>query len=100
MNVIAQAVKNQIEDETETPVDDAFGVFDVRPERLVWKETEDGILYVGDSARNPESVVRIELNPTNPQHFDTLVLDEEPDSWNDWTVLSEPGSAVAEPQYD
>lgn len=100
MNVLAQAVTNQIEDETETPVDDAFSVFDVRPERLVWKETEDGILYVGNDDLTPDSVVRIELNPTSPQHFDILVLDEEPEEWTNWRVLSEPASAIAEPQYD
>lgn len=73
-----------------------FDGFDARLENLFWKESDDGVLMVGNGRSNPEKIVSIAL-----LGGELTVEDEDPETvdWRQMDFISRPESS-ATPQYD
>lgn len=74
-----------------------FDGFEARLENLWWKESNEGVLLVGNTRTDPDHLMSIEL--VGGELEVSQVADPETVDWRGASVLSRPEDAVT-PQYD
>ena len=96
------ALISQIQKEAETGEFDEFTSImerlDARPNELFWKESSDGVLFVGDDLRSPSICARIALTETG--EFEAAEVSPDEINFNQLDIVSRPESAVQERQFD
>jgi len=79
-------------------VEEIFDEFDRRLEELHWKETDGGVLLVGNDRQSPERIAAFALTANGLSAEFTELSDQE---WRQAATISRPEWATeTNPQYD